>query len=90
MCVVFRYVKLCCAINVARERQVCPVDVYPLEQSVARLWGGDAVCVWLIIMKRVFLCLGADDRFSAAALERQPESHERTTVFPTGASHGIS
>lgn len=46
--------------------------------------------MWLIIMKCVFLCLGADDRFSAAALERQPESHERTTVFQTGTSHGIS
>lgn len=42
---VFRYVKLCCAINVARELQVYPVDVYPLKQSVALLWGGDTAYV---------------------------------------------
>lgn len=36
-------------------------------------------------LRCVFLCLGADDRVSAAALERESESHERTPVFQTGA-----
>lgn len=27
---------------------------------------------------------GADDSVPAAALERESQSHERTTVFPTG------
>lgn len=41
-------------------------------------------------MKCVCLCLGTDDRVSAAALERESEGHERTTVLQTGASHRIS
>lgn len=33
----------------------------------------------------VFVPSGADDRVSAPALERKPQSHERATVFPTGS-----
>lgn len=59
-------------------------DRYPFKYSAVSLGGGRTV------MKCLFLCSGTDDRVSAAALERESEGHERTTMLQTGASRGNS